>query len=245
MLVRQLTEVSAAVRKGVPPPQQEPPQQPKVADKVRRKGAARGRPTAETALDAAVSTHGLAPRVAWRRVVGAFQLAVRVKTKEALLRKEERLLATLRWLARRCRLRSVGTPSCSATSTTWWAASRGSAAIPGRSCRLRPGTSRGCPSLREAVNITPAPSPGRGRARGVGREGARPSLRSLWRLRGLRARNGDGTRARVRESRTAVARHRRDGVPREASAPRRCGTPRSPDPFSDDPLRVRAREEGE
>ncbi len=37
--------------------------------------------------------------IAWRRVIGAFQLTIPVKTKEALLLREERDLSVLRWIA--------------------------------------------------------------------------------------------------------------------------------------------------
>jgi len=37
-------------------------------------------------------------RRSWRRVAGAFQFVINIKTKHAILRKEERLLATLRWM---------------------------------------------------------------------------------------------------------------------------------------------------
>jgi len=44
------------------------------------------------------STRTAKDEIHWRRVLGAFQLAIPVKTKEALLEPEERLLAVMRWI---------------------------------------------------------------------------------------------------------------------------------------------------
>ncbi|MEY2549071.1 MAG: hypothetical protein QOD64_1653, partial [Verrucomicrobiota bacterium] len=39
------------------------------------------------------------PKMQWRRVLGAFQLTIPVRTKTVLLEREERLLSVLRWIA--------------------------------------------------------------------------------------------------------------------------------------------------
>ena len=50
-------------------------------------------------LEAEVAAVGAAAQVEWRRVLGAFQLAIPVKAKQLLLASEERDLSVLRWIA--------------------------------------------------------------------------------------------------------------------------------------------------
>jgi hypothetical protein len=78
IVVRQVTDVFGKQ----PPP---PPQPPGISVHTR--------PAASTAIASA-------PRkMKWRRVLGAFQLTIPVKTKELLLVTEERQLSVLRWIA--------------------------------------------------------------------------------------------------------------------------------------------------
>ncbi len=72
--VRQLTDAALTIKQPPPPP---PPPQVIGATQV---GAA------------------VAIQPTWRRVAGAFQFVINIKTKGAILLNEERLLATLRWM---------------------------------------------------------------------------------------------------------------------------------------------------
>jgi hypothetical protein len=77
VVVRQVTNAFAE-----PPPPPPPP------------------PRLEAQLEAVAPAQAAAKRaIAWRRVIGAFQLSIPVKNKEALLRREERDLSVLRWIA--------------------------------------------------------------------------------------------------------------------------------------------------
>lgn len=82
--VRQLTDASLTIK--------EPPPQPQITERA-----------GEQSTRLAVTATGAAARVAllpsWRRVAGAFQFVINIKTKGAILLNEERLLATLRWMA--------------------------------------------------------------------------------------------------------------------------------------------------
>ena len=78
IMVRQLTDASAAISPPPPPP-----------------------PVIEIARAGASAPAASIPpkQVKWRRVAGAFQFAIAISTKEQLLLPEERLLAVLRWIA--------------------------------------------------------------------------------------------------------------------------------------------------
>lgn len=58
------------------------------------------RPPEPPPIAATISREGIIirPDMEWRRVLGAFQLSISVKTKEVLLEKEERLLSVFRWI---------------------------------------------------------------------------------------------------------------------------------------------------
>lgn len=80
VVVRQLTNAFGVAQPPPPPP----PPQPKVQAQAR---------------NAATPEAVIQDQIAWRRVIGAFQLTIPVKNKETLLVREERNLSSLRWIA--------------------------------------------------------------------------------------------------------------------------------------------------
>jgi hypothetical protein len=87
--VRQLTDASLTMKEPPTPP---PPQ---VTARTARGQRAK---LALAATDARGTTAAVAVQRTWRRVAGAFQFVINIKTKGAILLNEERLLATLRWM---------------------------------------------------------------------------------------------------------------------------------------------------
>lgn len=86
--VRQLTDASFTSKE----PQPAPPV-PQIAEASAGRGH-RAKLAPATGAEASVAI----PRT-WRRVAGAFQFVINIKTKGAILLNEERLLATLRWMS--------------------------------------------------------------------------------------------------------------------------------------------------
>jgi hypothetical protein len=88
--VRQLTDATLAI--------EEPPSPPVIQTRVGQRQDSKLAPAANAealaGVDAVVTV-----RHTWRRVAGAFQFVINIKTKDAILLNEERLLATLRWMA--------------------------------------------------------------------------------------------------------------------------------------------------
>jgi hypothetical protein len=82
--VRQLTDARLTTKQPPPPP-------PVIRARVKRSQA--------TAATLAAAEASVAIEQTWRRVAGAFQFVINIKGKEAILLNEERLLATLRWMA--------------------------------------------------------------------------------------------------------------------------------------------------
>lgn len=80
--VRQLTNATLTVA---------PPPPPVIQARPGHRAGARRTAVAPVAA--------VAVQRSWRRVAGAFQFVINIKTKEAILLNEERLLATLRWMA--------------------------------------------------------------------------------------------------------------------------------------------------
>jgi hypothetical protein len=91
--VRQLTDASLTIKQPPPPPP--PPQL--VEARAGRGDRAKLAPSiiAKAAAGAGVDVE---VQRTWRRVAGAFQVVINIKTKGAILLNEERLLATLRWM---------------------------------------------------------------------------------------------------------------------------------------------------
>jgi hypothetical protein len=84
IVVRQITNVTKFHGRGGPP-NKVPPRPQVVASESAKK---------------AFSVQKIAPKImAWRRVLGAFQIAIAISTKEELLRPEEHQLALFRWIA--------------------------------------------------------------------------------------------------------------------------------------------------
>jgi hypothetical protein len=83
--VRQLTDAALTIK-------QPPSPSPREVDaRAGQRDHSKLAPSAKAAADVAI-------RRTWRRVAGAFQFVINIKTKGAILLNEERLLATLRWM---------------------------------------------------------------------------------------------------------------------------------------------------
>ena len=138
VVVRQITN---AFGRATPPPP--PPPQIDVRRRVK---------TAAVVVPAEIE---------WRRVLGAFQLSIPVKTKRELLLREERDLSVLRWIAEAIPHHSRWTRCFTGIYRRSQAGSLASAVIPRRFCPRLPGKAdenTGLAKKRNAKNVERSPA---------------------------------------------------------------------------------------
>jgi hypothetical protein len=89
--VRQLTDATLTILAPPPPP-------PIIAARGEHSRRSKRAPAAHAKAHAHIEPDFMIPDT-WRRAMGEFQFVINIKSKDAILLNEERLLATLRWMA--------------------------------------------------------------------------------------------------------------------------------------------------